>query len=315
MWKGRYRQRFLFGQGMMSDDTEHAFFVGQALLANPRDAEQFGAALSWKLRLWLLGVPAGIGLATLKSILRLWFGVPFDRSGVKSAGNGAAMRAPLLGLFFANDEDALKRFVTASSRITHNDERALAGALAVALAARAAAATMAAHDAFVASLELLCDDAEWQSAIKSLAAGLAASESVTQFAERLGREHGVTGFVCHSVPLAIYAWLRHRHDFKTTITECIACGGDTDTTAAIAGALAGTDVGIAGIPEEWRIGICEWPRTLSVLDQLATHLAEACESGNPQPAVRYFWPGLALRNGLFALVVLAHGFRRLLPPF
>lgn len=30
-WKGQWRQRLLFGRGMVSDDTEHTVFVGQCL--------------------------------------------------------------------------------------------------------------------------------------------------------------------------------------------------------------------------------------------------------------------------------------------
>lgn len=309
------RHRFLFGRGMVSDDTEHAFFIGQALLAHPHDEEKFSAALAWKLRLWLLGLPAGIGMATLKAILRLWLGVPPHRSGVKSAGNGAAMRAPLIGLFFAHDEEKIRHFVLASSQVTHSDERALASALAVAFAAREALLNVDEPEAFIASMEKLCEDAGWQAAFQIMALDLAAKETVTAYAERLGLEKRVSGYACHSVPVAIYAWLRHRGDYLITISECISCGGDTDTIAAMAGALAGIDVGVAGIPGEWKSGILEWPRGLAELEKLGECLAGACASGSPQPCVPYFWPGLIPRNLLFLLTVLTHGFRRLLPPF
>jgi len=69
MWHGQWRFRFLFGRGMVSDDTEHTLFVAQALLTHPDDVDAFQRCLAWKLRLWLLGLPAGIGLATLKAIL------------------------------------------------------------------------------------------------------------------------------------------------------------------------------------------------------------------------------------------------------
>ena len=225
------------------------------------------------------------------------------------------MRAPVLGLFFAESEVSLKRFVEAASRMTHTDPRAVAGALAVAFAAQHAAMDSKETRAFVTDLETLTDDSTWLDAIRNLRAALAANESVAQFAARLGRTDSVTGYVCQSVPVALFAWLRHRHDFRTAVTECIACGGDTDTTAAIAGALAGADVGVDGIPAEWRAKICEWPRSTAVLEKLGTRLAQASESGNPQPPVRYFWPGLVARNAVFLVTVLLHGFRRLLPPF
>src|SRR5437868_11795747 len=66
------RHRLFFGRGMVSDDTEHCCMAGQALLCAPANALQFARALGWQLRWWLLGLPAGIGYATLRAVLRLW---------------------------------------------------------------------------------------------------------------------------------------------------------------------------------------------------------------------------------------------------
>src|SRR5262245_61970089 len=98
------RHRLVLGHGMCSDDTEHACMTARAILARPDDAAAFARALGWKLRWWLLGMPAGVGLATLRAILRLWIGVPPDHSGVTSAGNGPAMRAAVIGAYFPDDE-------------------------------------------------------------------------------------------------------------------------------------------------------------------------------------------------------------------
>lgn len=70
--------------------------VVQAVLASGGEPEAFVRSLAWRLRGWLLGVPAGVGLATLRSGIRLWLGVPPSRSGVYSAGNGPSMQAGLL---------------------------------------------------------------------------------------------------------------------------------------------------------------------------------------------------------------------------
>src|SRR5262249_43708442 len=124
-WPGRWRHRFLLGRGMVSDDTEHTLFVAQALLEELGDEAAFGRLLAWKLRLWLLGAPAGVGLGPLRAILKLWMGFPPSRSGVRSAGNGPAMRAAILGACFAADEERLRAFVSVSTRLTHTDPRAL----------------------------------------------------------------------------------------------------------------------------------------------------------------------------------------------
>jgi ADP-ribosylglycohydrolase len=53
------RHRFLFGRGMVSDDTERTCLVGQALLRAPRDPDRFVRSLAWGLRSWLLSLPSG----------------------------------------------------------------------------------------------------------------------------------------------------------------------------------------------------------------------------------------------------------------
>ena len=128
------RYRFLFGRGMVSDDTEHTCMVAQPLREAPQDANRFARVLAWRLRWWLLGFPAGVGSATLRAVLKLWLGYPPSRSGVFSAGNGPAMRSAVLGAAL-DDLDALARFVRASTSLTHTDPKAYYGAFAVALAA------------------------------------------------------------------------------------------------------------------------------------------------------------------------------------
>ena len=53
----------------------------------------------------------------------------------------------------------------------------------------------------------------------------------------LARQVVKSGYVCHMVPIVLQTWLRHKEDFRGGVTEIIRCGGDTDTTAAILGAI------------------------------------------------------------------------------
>jgi len=118
MYRGPLRQRLVLGRGMLSDNTEHACMTAQALLAAGDDPGRFAHALARKLRWWLLGLPAAIGLGTLRALVRSWIGFSPARSGVRSAGNGAVMRAPILGAWF-EDPDRLAAFVAASTAIPH----------------------------------------------------------------------------------------------------------------------------------------------------------------------------------------------------
>jgi len=134
-WKffhGKWRHRFILTHGMVSDDTEHTVFVAQALISSAGSSTAFRRALAWRLRLWVLCLPAGIGFATLRSILKLWLGISPEKSGVDSAGNGAAMRSAIIGAYFLTSRESIDEFVKASTLLTHTDPRALTGALAVA---------------------------------------------------------------------------------------------------------------------------------------------------------------------------------------
>jgi ADP-ribosylglycohydrolase len=305
---------------MLSDDTEHTLFAAQSLLEQPDDVDAFARTLAWRLRWWFLGLPAGIGRATLRACVKLWLGFPPETSGVWSAGNGAAMRVALIGGYFCDDPKRLLDFVRAATRVTHTDPRALTGALAVAEMAAWAVQNKPDRrpDAgeFVDRLAALSsDEQEWQTVVLKIKQGVDAQLSVAEFAASLGAERGVSGYVYQTVPAAVYAWWRHYGDFRATLEAVIRLGGDTDTVAAIAGALAGATTGPAGIPREWVQGICDWPRSVSFLAMVAERLSLQRLEHRPLGAVSYFWPAVLPRNLLFLAIVLAHGFRRLLPPY
>jgi len=158
----------------------------------------------------------------------------------------------------------------------------------------------------------LGDDTEWQTICEKLKAAHRSQASVKEFAASLGLNNKITGYAYHTVPVAIYAWLRHPNDFRLALSSALDCGGDTDTVGAIVGALAGANVGTAGIPSEWTQRMVDWPRSVSLLRKLAHELALPPGEGK---SVGYFWPGVIPRNIFFLVVVLLHGFRRLLPPY
>jgi ADP-ribosylglycohydrolase len=304
----------------MSDDTEHTIFVAQGLLRHPDAPEQFARGLGWQLRGWLLALPAGIGFATLRAILKLSLGFPPNRSGVYSAGNGPAMRVAIIGAVFAHDSPRRAAYVTASTRITHTDPKALTGATAIAeLSAWIVREGLTQRPPLEPFLALLrgcgMDDRDWQTRVDAIERAAQADQTVAKLAESLGLETGVSGYIYHTVPVVAYAWFRHCGDFRQTLIAVLDCGGDTDTTGAIVGALAGATVGEAGIPAEWQAGIADWPRSLRLLQTLADRLTTGLTTGQASVPVRYCWPAIPLRNLIFLLIVLAHGFRRLLPPY
>lgn len=317
-FKNTHRHHFLLRRGMVSDDTEHICMAAQALIESGGEVEAFRQCLAQRLRFWLLGLPAGAGLATLRACLKLWLGFSPSRSGVWSAGNGPAIRSPIIGVAWGHDIERLGQLVQVSTRLTHTDPKAEHGAFAVALAAHLAASgakvTPEEFEKLLSDVLAPVATEEFLSLMARALHSAAAREPTSLFATSLGLERGVSGYVYHTVPVAIHAWLRHQHDYREAVIEVIRCGGDTDSTAAIVGALVGAGAGLEGIPGEWRTGLLEWPRTDAWMQALGEQLA-AARAGHPASAPGLSPLAIGLRNFFFLMVVLAHGFRRLLPPY
>ena len=309
------RHRFIGCRGMVSDDTEHAFMVAKSLLERPVDSVTFQRGLARRLKWWLAALPAGVGLGTLRAILKLWVGVSPQRSGVWSAGNGPAMRSAIIGVVLANDPERRREFVRASSELTHRDPRAIAAAFAVAETAAWMAGASDDTGPLFQGLRQIDSGPGWSELVATMRAAFDGDEPVAKFARRVGATTGVSGYAWKSVPVAIYAALRHRTDFSTALEGAIGCGGDTDTVGAITGALVGARVGVRSMPVAWREGIVDFPLSVALLDSVAARLAGE-EGDHAVPArVRYYWPFVPLRNVVFLAAVLVHGMRRLLPPF
>jgi ADP-ribosylglycohydrolase len=230
------------------------------------------------------------------------------------------MRSASVGAFFAFAPNQLDDYVQASTRITHTDPRALTGAKAVAyltaLSIRENLTERPNFDDFSKVLHSAnSQDDEWKNLVGLISTSYGQHHSVDEFTEALGLFTGITGYVYHTVPVAVYAWYKHFGDFEQTLSAVLNCGGDTDTAGAVAGALAGAVVGEQGIHGDWLEGIFDWPRGPKLMREIADGLAEKRQRPAAGSPVRYFWPGLVLRNAFFLSVVLLHGFRRLAPPY
>lgn len=319
--KGRLKHTFVRGKGMVSDDTDHAFFVAQALIAHPDDVEAYRKRLAWSLRWWLLGMPAGIGFGTLRALMKLWVGISPEKSGVYSAGNGPAMKSALLGAVFSNDSEKLEAYLKATTRMTHTDERALIGARAIAHITRWCIVNDNTNPPAPEKFESLLkecgpDNQEWLELVQSAIKAVEKDLNVEQYASRLGQEKGVTGYMFRTVPVAVYAWYRHFGDFEAAVTSVILCGGDTDTTGAIVGAMAGATIGEEGIPDDWvSNAFVGYPPGWTELTEAGSRLAVVHAHGVPLQPIEYsiFW--MALRNVEFLAQVLMHVVRRMFPPY
>lgn len=317
-WTGNWKHRFLGRRGMWSDDTEHTIMLGQALLASGGNSQRFGREFARELRWWLLGMPAGVGLATLRSTLKLWLGFSPHRSGVFSAGNGPCMRTALIGACFPEDPHRRRALVEAHTRMTHTDPKALIAARAVTELASLLIVAADSPPSWNGVLQMLTFDggaveSDWEAILSEMAAGWIKEIPMGEFLRQIGAdpERGISGYAWHTVPAVIYSGVRNGWKARETITELLDAGGDTDTVGAIAGALCGAFGGKGGFPADWRECVAEWPTQMGDLSRLA----EALSDEKPR-RIRPRWSlRLLVRNLFFLLVVLGHGFSRPLRSF
>ncbi len=311
---GPLRHRLLGGWGMLSDDTDHAELVLLAALAAGGDADLFSRRLASGMRSWFLALPAGVGMATARACLKLCVGVPHRRVGVFSAGNGPLMRAPVIGVL-PRPWETLADLSDASARLTHTDPQAASWSRIVARTANLFASGASPHPlAWLEAVNACHDDDAAKSLCAAVARAALAGRSTPEFAAEIGCGERVSGFVLHTGPVVLHAALVHTESPMDAITACIACGGDTDTTAAIAGAIVAARTGPAGLDAGLLGRIADWPRGLPRLRSLA-RLAGAHADGAPAPRVGglAFYPLRLARNLAFLAIILTHGLARLIP--
>lgn len=253
----RAHPRYPFGQ--YSDDTQ----LARELLRSFRESQgwdpsAFAVRLAWLFR---DRRDIGAGRGTRSAAVRLLMGVPWNESGTPApyAGNGSAMRAGPLGLLLPNHH-AICQAAREQSRVTHRDPRCAAGAVAVACAVSIAARREPIEPKGFLSEISDCaqmDDASVAQAIRGLASWLSLDpEAAARHVHESGLDpghpegQGISAFVTPSVVWSLYAFLRSPDDYWETICTAIGVAGDTDTMAAIAGAISGARGGVSGLPKD-----------------------------------------------------------------
>jgi poly(ADP-ribose) glycohydrolase ARH3 len=190
--------------------------------------------------------------------------------GQGSLGNGAAMRAAPVGLFF-HDAPELYGHAERSAIVTHSHPEGIDGA---AIVARAVAKALQRDPnepldvlAFARDLEAFARTDTLKTRLRDVGALLAAGARRAEAAERLGR--GVTA--ARSVPYAIYAFLSEPSSFERCLFTAVLEDGDRDTVGAMACAIAGAHLGERALPPSWRAKL----EGLERIETTAKALAEA----------------------------------------
>jgi ADP-ribosyl-[dinitrogen reductase] hydrolase len=203
---------------------------------------------------WLASDPPDVGALTRRVLLRAARGEPAAEAARKvweergpevSAGNGSVMYCAPLGAAYANRPGELQDLAPALSGLTHADERCrtavLAVTLAVAALVRGEGPGAAVGQALSAALPL---------------EGGEELEFLTEAAGSARRIDGPDmGFCLFTAGASLQVVVRMGEGTAGPPAEelerVVAMGGDTDTNAAVAGALLGAAVGAVGLPQGW----------------------------------------------------------------
>lgn len=262
--------------GQWTDDTMMATALSESLQKtltyDPADAAK--RYLSWyRSKDW-----RGIGTATKAAMKVLDRGGMWLESGTPGAeGNGTAMRIAPLGLFLrGRSRDLIARCARLDARLTHDSLEAGEGSAIVALAVAHLANGRPRDELIWSLLDDDLQECETLSRIRDVGYYLKQIENSTPntAVSIVANVLKTGGHVVETVPAAVFCFLA-TSSFKEAVELAVRAGGDTDTTAAIAGALAGTFYGSEGTHAY--CGVLESSRYLTSLDQSLYNLSKADE--------------------------------------
>ena len=173
--------------------------------------------------------------------------------GQGSFGNGSAMRVAPLGAYFADDPEKIAQQASLSSIPTHCHPEAVAGAIAVALAAGFAwrmkdSAEPPDSQKFLDRVHQHVPDSHVRKGIRN-AIELSPQASVQSAVARLGNGSAVTA--PDTVPFALWCAGRHLGSYEAALWTTVSGSGDRDTTCAIVGGIVVMYAGGESIPVEW----------------------------------------------------------------
>jgi ADP-ribosyl-[dinitrogen reductase] hydrolase len=207
-----------------------------------------------------------IGNATMAALSALRAGTPAidaGRTDEQASSNGSLMRILPLALVERDvPDDVLVEHAHLASRVTHGHPRCQVACALYCLVVRRLLRGWEPADALESARTTLRDP----HAGEPFAAQRAALDEIEAFGDAASNRSG-SGFIIDSFWSAWDAFAEAA-DYAGTIERAIHYGNDTDTTAAIAGGLAGVHWGWEGIPAAWRRGMRGGSVATPLIDRL-----------------------------------------------
>ncbi|HET7671668.1 MAG TPA: inositol monophosphatase family protein [Burkholderiales bacterium] len=211
--------------GQPTDDSEMALALARSILRERKyDAERVLDGY----RAWLTSRPVDVGVTTERGLLGL--------NTTESESNGSLMRVSPIGIWAAGDPALAARTARDDSALTHTGAACLEACAAYCAAIAAGIGGADREGMIEAALAHAKGPAH--EAVKRAAKGIAPPDYFTHM-----------GWVLVALQNAF--WCLKHLEFEEALVETVGRGGDTDTNAAIAGALLGALHGRSAIPRRW----------------------------------------------------------------
>jgi ADP-ribosylglycohydrolase len=248
--------------GSVTDDTEQALLLADALLIGAGHVDTDDLArrlLAWAERARERGSLDLLGPSSSAAVSALMAGGPVDEVGRSGATNGAAMRITPVGLIISSDDlEALVDLVVEASRVTHHTGVAIAGAAAVAAAVSGGidgASVAEATTLGIRAADMGQRRGEWEAGAEvarriAWAVGLVDADDHERSVREVVELVGTSLATQESVPAAFAVLALHPDDPWQACLTAASLGGDSDTIAAMAGAIAGACHGMDGWPAD-----------------------------------------------------------------
>ena len=242
--------------GTWSDDSSLTFCLAEMLCSGYDLQNLANRCINWREHAYWTphGYVFDIGITTSQAISWMLAGTPPTLAGMPdemSNGNGSLMRILPLA-FYVRDFPITQRFdcVKAVSSLTHAHIRSVLSCFIYIEMALQLMQGKTKHEAYQDTQQLVNSFLDEQA--------VASQGEIDRFSRLLHtsiheyEEAAISssGYVLHSLEASFWCLL-NSDSYETTVLKAVNLGSDTDTTAAIAGGLAGLLYGYEQIPEKW----------------------------------------------------------------
>jgi ADP-ribosyl-[dinitrogen reductase] hydrolase len=235
---------FNLAPGQWTDDTSMALCLGESLLEHGFDMhDQLNRYLDWYENGYMssTGTCFDIGGTTADALGR-YRDRGITRAGSKDpddAGNGSIMRLAPVVIYFQDEPEAAIHYAKEQSKTTHQAPECLqACQLMAEIMLRALKGKPKPEVLAACTLSL-----DWSPGMKSIAQG--------EYLQKSAREIRGTGYVVNSLEAAMWCFAT-TNSFSECVLAAANLGDDADTTAAVAGQIAGAYYRVSGIPKAWQ---------------------------------------------------------------